>query len=155
MTPSEREIVMERVFNAPRNLVFDALTQPALVQRWLLGTTGWTMPVCEIDLRIGGTYRYVWRRTSNGKEMSVRGFYREVARPERLVYSESFDESWYPGEAVVSTMLIERDGKTTLTSTMHFESREARDSVVASPMERGVAESYDRLADVLAASTPA
>ena len=154
-TPSEREIVMTRMFDAPRTVVFDALTTPAIVQRWLLGPAGWTMPVCEIDLRMDGGYRYVWRRTANGSEMGVRGVYRAVEPPERLVYTEAFDEPWYPGEAVITTILTEQNGKTTLTGTMRFESREARDAVIASPVERGVAESYDRLAEVLATSTPA
>src|SRR5207244_6018282 len=79
-TPSDRELVMMRMFDAPRGMVFDALTQPDLVRRWLLGPPGWTMPVCEIDLRVGGQYRYVWRRESNGKEMGMGGVYREIDR---------------------------------------------------------------------------
>src|ERR1700740_2690854 len=90
-TPTEREIAMTRVFDAPRRLVFDAMTRPELVKRWLLGPPGWSMPVCEIDLRVGGTYRYVWRG-ADGTEMGMRGVYREIAPPERLVATESFDE---------------------------------------------------------------
>src|SRR6267143_6040370 len=84
-TPSDREIAMTRVFNAPRHLVFDALTKPELVKQWLLGPPGWTMPVCEIDLRAGGQYRYVWRKESTGTEMGMGGVFREVVRPEKLV----------------------------------------------------------------------
>jgi pimeloyl-ACP methyl ester carboxylesterase/uncharacterized protein YndB with AHSA1/START domain len=145
----DREIVMTRVFDAPRSLVFDALTRPELVQRWLLGPPGWSMPVCEIDLRVGGSYRYVWRH-DNGAEMGMRGVYREVVPPERLVSTESFDEPWYPGEAVGTTVLVEQDGRTTLTITLLYESREARDGILKSNMEQGVAASYDRLAEVLA-----
>jgi uncharacterized protein YndB with AHSA1/START domain len=148
-TPSDREIAMTRAFEAPRKLVFDALTKPELIKRWLLGPAGWSMPVCKIDLRVGGTYRYVWRRDSDGTEMGMGGVYREIMAPERLVATERFDESWYPGEAVGTTVLTEQGGRTLLTQTVLYESREARDAVLASPMESGVAASYDRLAELL------
>jgi uncharacterized protein YndB with AHSA1/START domain len=148
-TPSEREIAMTRVFQAPRTLVFDAHTKPELVKRWLLGPDGWSMPVCEIDLRVGGAYRYVWRREKDGSEMGMGGVYREIAAPERLVNTERFDESWYPGEALDTIVLVEWGGKTTLTQTVLYESRDARDAVLKSGMESGVTASYDRLADLL------
>ena len=109
--PGEREIVMTRVLDAPRKLVFDALTKPELVKRWLLGPPGWSMPVCEIDLRVGGKYRYVWRKDSDGTEMGMGGVYREIAVPERLVTTERFDEAWYPGEAVGTLVLVEQRGQ--------------------------------------------
>jgi uncharacterized protein YndB with AHSA1/START domain len=149
-TRGDREIVMTRAFHAPRNLVFDAFTQPELVRRWLLGPEGWTMPVCEIDLRVGGSYRYVWRN-AKGTEMGMGGVYREIVVPERIVSTEKFDESWYPGEAVGTIALVERDGKTTLTQTVLYDSREARDAVMKSPMESGVSAGYDRLEKLLAA----
>jgi uncharacterized protein YndB with AHSA1/START domain len=145
----EREVVMTRVFNAPRHLVFDALTKPELVKRWLLGPDGWTMPVCEIDLRVGGRYRYVWRRTSNGKEMGMGGVYREIVPPERLVHTELFDEAWYPGESLITSTLAEQGGRTTLTTTMLYVSQKARDEILKSGMERGVEASYDRLAAIV------
>lgn len=145
----DREIVMTRVFDAPRRLVFDAHTKPELVRQWLLGPPGWSMPVCEIDLRVGGTYRYVWRHT-DGNEMGMGGVYREIVVPERIVATEKFDESWYPGEAVDTIVLVEQAGQTTLTQTILYESREARDAVLKSPMESGVAAGYDRLAELLA-----
>jgi uncharacterized protein YndB with AHSA1/START domain len=144
----EREIVMTREFDAPRALVFEALTKPELVQRWLLGPPGWTMPVCEIDLRVGGSYRYVWRNDNN-QEMGMRGVYREIVPPERIVQTEAFDEPWYPGEAVGTAVLREEGGRTTLTTTILYASREARDGVLKSGMEQGVSASYDRLAEVL------
>jgi len=153
-TPSDREIAMTRVFDAPRKLVFDAHTKPELVRRWLLGPPGWSMPVCEIDLRVGGKYRYVWQHDRNGTKMGMGGVYREIRAPERLVNTERFDESWYPGEAVGTLVLVEQRGTTTLTYTMLYESPQARDAVIKSNMETGVAASYDRLADLLA-STPA
>jgi len=153
-TPSDREIAMTRVFDAPRQLVFDAHTKPDLVRQWLLGPPGWSMPVCEMDLRVGGTYRWVWRHDTNGTEMGMGGVYREIVAPERLVSTERFDDAWYPGEALNTLVLIEQGGRTTLTQTMRYESRDARDAVIKSNMEKGVAASYDRLADLLA-STPA
>jgi uncharacterized protein YndB with AHSA1/START domain len=147
---SDREVVMTRVFDAPRHLVFGALTKPELVKRWLLGPDGWSMSVCEIDLRVGGSYRYVWKRDSNGKEMGVRGVFREVVPPERLVCTEVFDDAWYPGEALITSTLTEQNGKTTLVSTVLYESKEARDGVLKSGAESGVAASYDRLAALVA-----
>jgi uncharacterized protein YndB with AHSA1/START domain len=149
-TPTDREIAMTRVFDAPRRLVFDAMTKPELVKQWLLGPPGWTMPVCEIDLKVGGAYRYVWRKDSDGKEMGMGGVYREVAAPERLVATERFDEAWYPGEAVGTLVLSEQGGKTTVTQTVLYQSQEARDAVLKSGMDKGVAASYDRLAELLA-----
>lgn len=148
-TPTDREIAMTRVFDAPRRLVFDAHTKPELVKRWLLGPDGWSMPVCKIDLRIGGKYRYVWRRDKDGMQMAIGGVYREIMAPERLVQTERFDEAWYPGEAVDTLVLTEQGDKTTLTQTMLYESSGARDAVLKSGMERGVAASYDRLAELL------
>jgi len=146
---SEREIVMTRDFNAPRRLVFDALTKPELLKRWLGVFGGWELAVCEVDLKVGGTYRYVWRRSSDGSEMGVRGVYREIVPPERLVCTELFDEAWYPGESLITTTLAEQGGRTTFTSTILYESQEARDAVLKSPMERGVAASYNKLAELL------
>jgi uncharacterized protein YndB with AHSA1/START domain len=139
----DREIVVTRDFNAPRRLVFDAYTKPELVQKWLLGPDGWSMPVCEIDLKAGGKYRYVWRNDSNGHEMGMGGVYREVAPPDRIVATEVFDEAWYPGEAVDTIVLSEENGKTTLTQTILYNSRETRDAVLKSPMQKGMAMSYD------------
>lgn len=147
----ELDIGMTRVFGAPRALVFDAFTRPELVRRWLLGPEGWTMPVCEIDLRAGGSYRYVWRREKDGTQMGLGGVYREVVVPERIVHSELFDQPWYPGEAVVTTAFTEQAGRTTVSMTIRYASREARDDVLKSGMERGVAVSYDRLEAILAA----
>lgn len=147
-TPTDREIVMARVFDAPRHLVFETFTKPELVKQWLLGPPGCSMPVCEIDLRVGGAYRYVWR-LPDGSEMGVSGVFREVVAPERVVATEKFQQAWYPGEALVTNLLVEQGGKTTLTLTVRYESREARDIALKTPMEKGVAASYDRLAELL------
>ena len=144
-TPSDREIVLTRVFDAPRELVYDALTKPELLKRWF-GPRGWSLVVCEVDLRVGGAWRFVLRGP-DGSQMGMRGVYRELVRPERTVHTESFDE--YPGESVVTGVLVERDGKTTLTGTVLYESKVIRDAVISSGMEHGAAESYDKLAECL------
>ena len=146
-TPSDREVVLTRVFDAPRHLVFEALTKPELITRWF-GPRGWTMPVCEVDLRVGGRWRYLLRGP-DGREMGMRGGYREISPPDRLVHTESFDD--FPvGEAVVTTVLVEEGGRTTLTATVLSPSKEARDAVIKSGMEKGAGETYDRLAELLA-----
>jgi uncharacterized protein YndB with AHSA1/START domain len=149
-TPSDREIALTRTFNAPRALVFDALTKPELVQRWMLGNMGASMPVCEIDLRVGGAYRFVWRNP-DGAEMAMTGIYREIVRPERIVNTQRFDTPWLPGEFTLTTTLAESGGRTTFTSTTLFDSRETRDMMLKSGMESGASASYDRLETLLSA----
>ncbi|MFO1183403.1 MAG: SRPBCC family protein [Bauldia sp.] len=149
-TKGEREIVMTRVFDAPRQLLFDALTKPDLVRRWLLGPDGWTMPVCEIDLRVGGAYRYVWEKAGSGERMGMRGVYKDIAIPARIVSTERFDEPWYPGDALGMIVLTENNGKTKLVQTVAYQSAAARAMVLKTPMADGVSAGYDRLAALLA-----
>ena len=149
-TSGDREILIERDFDAPRPLVFDAFTKPELVRQWLLGPDGWTMPVCEIDLRVGGRYRYLWRQEATGEEMGLGGTFREVVRPERLVATEKFDEAWYPGEAVDTTLFEEHGATTKVRMSVLYTSREARDTASRSGMEHGIVAGYDRLEKVLA-----
>ncbi|GEM_PF-167801 len=151
--PGDREIVMTRVFRAPRRLVFDAHTKCDLLKRWLFGPDGWSLAVCETDLRPGGKYRYVWRHPQK-KEMGMGGVIREVVPPERLVTTEKFDDAWYPGEAVNTMLLTEKDGVTTMTLTLLYESRQAREVALQSGMETGMEMGYARL-DVIFASTAA
>jgi uncharacterized protein YndB with AHSA1/START domain len=147
ITPTERETVLTRVFDAPRNLVFDAWTKPELLKLWY-GPRGWSLAVCEIDLRVGGAFRFVSHR-ADGKDIGQFGVYREIVPPERLVYTEKW-EDWDVGEVLVTTVLVEQGGKTTLTSTMLYPSQEVRDKILKSGLERGAAETYDRLAEYLA-----
>jgi len=149
-TPTDREIVMTRRFDAPRPLVFDAMTKPDLLKRWLFGPSGWSLPICEVDLRVGGKYRYVWRHENKGTEMTAGGVFLEIDPPNRIVQSERFDDPWYEGECINTLVLTEEGGKTRLTLTMLFESREIRDQVMKSGMAGGVDESYSRLDAVLA-----
>ena len=147
----DREIEMVRAFDAPANLVYDAYTKPELVRRWLLGPPGWTMPVCEIDLKVGGAFRFVWRHENDGREMGMGGHYREIVTNRRVVNTELFDDPWHPGDAVNTTTFVERAGRTTLTMTVLYDTKEIRDMVLKSPMETGVAASFDRLEKLLAA----
>jgi uncharacterized protein YndB with AHSA1/START domain len=142
------EITMTRRFAAPVALVFEAWTNPALLRRWLLGPPGWTMPMCEVDFRVGGAYRYEWRN-EQGQTMGVGGVYREIDPPHRFVATERFDEAWYPGESLITITFAEKDGETEMTTTMRYESTAARDGVLKSPMEGGVKQSYDRLAAIV------
>lgn len=145
-TPTDREVVLTRIFDAPRNLVFDAFSKPELLKRWF-GPRGWSLTVCEVDFRVGGSWRFVLR-SPDGKEMGMRGVYLEIVPPERSVHTESFDD--YPGESQVTALFTEQAGKTTLTATVLYPSREVRDIVIQSGMEHGAAESYDKLAELLA-----
>lgn len=147
-TPSDREIVMTRVFNAPRRFVFDAWTKPELVKQWLLGPPGWTMPVCEIDLRVGGRYRFVWRGP-DGTEMGMGGVHKEIIVPERIVNTQLFDQDWTGGETIGTLLLTELDGKTTLTNSVLYSSKEARDNALKSGMADGVEMGYQRLDNLL------
>ena len=146
-TPTDREIVLTRAFDAPRRLVFDAFTKPDLLKRWF-GARGWNLVVCEVDLRVGGSWRFV-SRGPQGAHMGQSGVYREIAPPDRLVYTELFDDQSYPGESLITHEFVEQNGKTTLSSTLLYASQEGRDIVLSYPMRRGVGESYDRLGALL------
>jgi uncharacterized protein YndB with AHSA1/START domain len=141
-TPSDREFVTTRVFDAPRHLVWEAWTNPKHVPQWLLGPSGWTMPVCEIDLRPGGEWHFVWRN-ADGNEMEMRGIYREVSPPERLVNTERWGPEW--PETVNTLVFAERGDQTLMTLTVLYPSKEARDAAMATGMTSGMTESFDRL----------
>ena len=147
-TPTDRDAVIARVVDAPRGMVFDAHTKPELVQRWLLGPPGWTMPVCEIDLRVGGRYRYEWR-SADGQSMGMGGTFKEVVRPTRIVATQVFDQDWTGGETIVSTDIVEKNGKSTITTTVRFASREARDAALQTGMTTGMEAGYERLEQLL------
>ena len=138
---------MTRVVDAPRRLVFEAYTNPKHLPHWMLGPEGWTMPVCEIDLRPGGAWRFVWRR-SDGSEMGMGGVYKEVVPPERLVSTEAWGGDW--PETLNTLVLSEQAGKTTITQRMRYPSQEARDAALQTGMRDGMTESYDRMAEYLA-----
>jgi uncharacterized protein YndB with AHSA1/START domain len=151
-TPTDRQIVLTRVFDAPRRMVFDAFTKPELLRRWF-GARGWNLVVCEVDLRVGGGWRFV-SRGPDGDHMGQGGVYREIVPPDRLAYTEVFDGQSYPGESLIAHDFVEQGGRTTLTSTLLYATREGRDTVLRYPMARGVAESYDRLAGLLRSRRP-
>jgi uncharacterized protein YndB with AHSA1/START domain len=149
-TPSDREVAMTRIFHAPHELVFEAWTRPDLLKRWLWGPDEWQLAVCEIDLRIGGVFRFVWRqRDGKAKDMGMGGVYREIVPSDRLVFTEVWDEDWTGGEALATIVFAEHAGKTTMTQTVLYSSRAARDGALKTGMEHGAAVSYDRLAELL------
>jgi uncharacterized protein YndB with AHSA1/START domain len=153
--PSDREVKVTRSFKAPRALVYRAYTEPELVRRWLLGPPGWSMPVCEMDVRVGGRFRWRWRSDENSSEFGFMGTFREVQPPSKLVHTEAYDPGTvggpYPGEdAIVTVTFAEADGVTTMTTLIDFGSKQARDAAVATGMTDGMEQSYqllDRLLD--------
>ena len=152
--PSDREVEVTRSFKAPRPLVYKAFTDPALVRRWLLGPPGWSMPVCEMDVRVGGRYQWRWRSDTDASEFGFAGTFREVTPPSRLVHTERYD----PGtlgdvhpkdEALVTVTFTEKNGITTVTSLIDFGSKEARDAAVKTGMTDGMEQSYQLLDGLL------
>jgi uncharacterized protein YndB with AHSA1/START domain len=148
-TPGDREIIITRAFNAPREKVFECFTKPALVSRWMLGPPGWTMPVCTVDLRVGGRYRFEWRG-EDGRSMGMTGTFREIVPNEKLVSTEIFDEDWTGGEAFVELTFAESQGTTLATYFVTYSSQQARDGAIATGMADGMEMSFKHLDDVLA-----
>lgn len=156
--PSDREVQVTRSFRAPRALVYRAYTEPELVRQWLLGPPGWTMPVCEMDVRAGGRFRWRWRSEDGANEFGVSGVFREVQPPSRIVHTEVHDpgnigEGYPEAEAIVTLTFTEDRGLTTLTTLIDFGSREARDAAVSTGMTDGMEQSY-QLLDRLLESEP-
>ena len=151
--PSDVEVMVTRVFQAPRRLVFEAMNKPEHLKRWLLGPPGWSMPVCEVDFRVGGKYRYEWLNAESGRRMGTGGTFLEIVAPERVVATELFDGGIMGPEAVNTTTLVESGGRTTMTMLMRYASKDLRDKVVATGMTRGMSQSFELL-DALLASMP-
>jgi uncharacterized protein YndB with AHSA1/START domain len=141
-TPTDLELVITRVVDAPRRLVFQAWTDPRHIPQWLLGPEGWSMPVCEIDLRAGGSWRYVWRK-ADGAEMAMSGTVRDVVPPERLVTTERWGPEW--PETINTVVFTESGGLTTITLTVRYPSKEARDAALGTGMKEGMEQSFARL----------
>jgi len=155
-TPSDREVRVTRTFKAPAQLVWDAHTRPELLRKWLGGYEGWSMTICEMDVRVGGTYRWRWRKEDDGKEMGFFGKFIEVTPPSKLVHEEHYD----PGDlgipmasepAIITTVFKETNGSTALTVTMLYASREDRDGAMSSGMTDGMEDSYQRMDAMFAA----
>lgn len=155
--PSDREVRVTRTFNAPRQLVWDAHTRPELVRKWQ-GYDGWEMPVCDMDVRVGGKYRWRWRSLADGNQFGFFGTFMEVDGPSKLVHEQYYD----PGDGdfampagdpcIVSVELDERNGVTTLACNLTFASREARDAALSTGMADGMEHSYTRLDDMFEAA---
>lgn len=149
----DREVVLTRSFQAPRALVFEALTKPELIQRWN-HVNDWGVDVCEIDLRPGGSLRYGWR-DAKGRTMGMSGTFLEVSPPDRFVATAVFDEAWYPGQETTTTTLTEKDGVTTMRLVIAYDSTEARAAVLATPAMSGMEQGYQHLEELLGKLAPA
>jgi uncharacterized protein YndB with AHSA1/START domain len=152
--PSDREARVARSFNAPRTLVYRAYTEPELLRRWLLGPPGWSMPVCEMDVRVGGNFQWRWRNEQDGNEFGFTGTFREVQAPARLVHTEAYDPGTvgggYPAEDAIVTVTFAEDGAvTTMTTLIDFGSKQARDGAMATGMTDGMEQSYQLLDGLL------
>lgn len=152
--PSDREVQVVRSFRAPRALVYRCYSEPELIRQWMLGPPGWTMPVCEMDVRVGGTYRWRWRSKDGATEFGFSGVFREVTPGLRTVHTETYDagntgagESG--GEALIATTFTEAAGMTTVTTLMDFGSKDVRDAAMATGMTDGMEQSYALLDKVL------
>jgi uncharacterized protein YndB with AHSA1/START domain len=145
----DREIVVVRSFNAPRELVFEAFTKPELVQRWMLGTDGWTMPVCRIDFRPGGKGRYEWQSPDAKQRMALSSEFLEIVPPERIVHRESFDGTPTPVESTITSTFVEKAGRTTLTMVIRYDSPDVRGFMLKSGMADGMGLSFERLEGIL------
>jgi uncharacterized protein YndB with AHSA1/START domain len=148
-TPSERELALRREFDAPRRLVWDCYSKPELVKRWLGQMPRWSWKTCEMDFRVGGSYRWAWKNEDGG-EMGMGGVYKEIAKPVKIVQTEKFDQAWYPGEALETVTFEERGGKTIVNTTVLYESKEALEAVLKSPAADGMESSNQHLEKVLA-----
>jgi len=147
-TLGDRQIVITRRFDAPRDLVFLCYSKPELLRRWY-GMPDWTMPVCEIDFRVGGRWRFV-QRAPNGFEMGSKGLYTLIEAPERIEQTEMYDDNWTQGGTINAVFFTEADGVTTATTTLTFTSPEARAAAAASPMATGMEIGFARLDETLA-----
>jgi uncharacterized protein YndB with AHSA1/START domain len=151
--PSDREVKVVRSFKAPRALVYQAYTEPKFMKRWLTAMPGWSMPVCEMDVRVGGAYRWRWR-SDDGAEFGFTGVFRDVEPAARLAHTQVYDPGDMGGdmgdESLITVEFSEKEGVTTVTTLMDFGSKEARDAAVATGMTDGMEMSYARLDDMLA-----
>ena len=150
--PSARSVRVTRTFNAPRQLVWDAHVKPELVQQWQ-GYDGWDMPECDMDVRVGGKYKWLWRNRDDGRQFGFFGTFTEVDDPSKLVYEQYYDPgdmdfAMPAGPCIVSLELREQNRVTTLVCNLTFGSKEARDAAVSTGMTDGMEHSYTRLDDM-------
>ena len=149
-TPSDQEVLIKRSFDASAPLVWRAYTEPALMRRWLTAMPGWSMPVCEMDVRVGGRYRWRWRNDQDGSEFGFAGTFREIQPATRLVHTQTYDagtvgDAHPTNQAIVTVTFLEEGGATTVTTLVDFGSREARDAAMATGMTDGMEQSYQQL----------
>lgn len=153
--PSDTEVMVTRDFAAPAALVFRAHTEPELMRRWLTAMPGWTMPVCEMDVRVGGKYRWRWRNDENGQEFGFFGEFTEISPPSKLVHTQIYDPGEFGGDmgdgSLISVTLSERNGVTSMIWVMKFKTKDARDAAMSTGMTDGMEMSYGMLDGLVAA----
>lgn len=154
-TPSDTDVLVQRSFDAPADLVWQAYTQPDLMRRWLGGASGWTMPVCEMDLEVGGRYRWRWRSDDGAQEFGFTGEFREVTPHSRLVHTQIYDPGSLgipmgDGGSLVTVALSEAGGVTHVATTIRFASKADRDEAMSTGMTDGMEMNYQVLDKVLA-----
>jgi uncharacterized protein YndB with AHSA1/START domain len=153
--PSDTEVRVSRTFNAPVSLVWRAFTEPELLKRWMQGPPGWTMPVCDMDVRPGGTLRWRWRNAEEQQEFGFSGAFQDVVPNQRLVHTELFDpgelndDAVHMAESLVTVTFEETDGKTSVTTLISYKSKADRDAAIATGMTDGMEMSYSGLDDLL------
>ena len=155
-TPSDREVLIKRTFDAPVDLVWQAYTEPALLRRWLTAMPGWSMPVCEMSTQVGGKYRWRWRDDGNGHEFGFTGEMLEVALHSKIVHTQIYD----PGDgefgsmgdepSIITVTFNETNGITNVATSIKFASKADRDAAISTGMTDGVEMSYKQLDAVLA-----
>ena len=141
----DRDIVVSRIFDAPRELVWSAFTEPELITRWMSGPPAGALSIREMDFKAGGAYRWEWQLVTTGATMGLTGVFRRISRPQRIVHTEKWAAPYYMGETVVTTTFADHDGKTAVTITVRYATRAARDAMTKSGMAGGMAQCYARL----------
>ncbi len=152
--PTDTTIVFTRAFNAPRRLVWEAMTRPELLQKWMFTPPGWSWAVCEMDVRIGGKYRWAWNGPDGKVALTISGIHKEVLPPERIAHTEIMDmgDCGPVGELLATLELTEQGGVTHMTMTLAFDSKQARDGAIASGMQQGMEAGYSALDAIFAQS---
>jgi uncharacterized protein YndB with AHSA1/START domain len=142
---ADRDVVVKRIFDAPRDLVWSAFTEPGLITRWMSGPPAGPLSIREMDFKADGAYRWEWRLDATGATMGLTGVFRKISRPQHIVHTEKWAAPYYMGETVVTTAFADHDGKTAVTITVRYETRAARDAMTKSGMAGGMAQCYARL----------
>lgn len=145
----DRSLRFKRFFEAPPGLVFDCLTKAELVQKWLTGPPPMQMVECEIDAKVGGSFRYAWSGPNGEHRFGMKGTFKEISVPDRIVHTEVFDEDWTGGETLCTTLLIPQENGTMMDLLVQYATPEARAGAMQTDMKDGMSQSYDKMDGIL------